>query len=160
MNKFIRFVPLLACGCFAMPMACDSSSDGDTVATTGGAGGDGTASGTGGESENGGAGGAGAVAIEELCPEIVGAGCAVAAAFLPDEATCAALLPMAAGVCGTEMEALMDCTGPDPEGVTCDETSGAPTTEACATEWSAMWVCAEALNPGGGGAGGGAGAGG
>jgi hypothetical protein len=157
MKNLMRFISLLACGSFAMAMACDNGSDGGTVGVGGEGAEDGTG-GTGGEVGEGGAGGAAGPDIAELCPEITAAGCAAISAFLPDAATCAALLPAAAAVCGSQMGALLECTGPDPEDVTCDETSGAPTTEDCATEWSAMWTCAEQLRPGGGGAGGGGGA--
>jgi hypothetical protein len=139
-----------------MAFACDGGSDGGTTGA-GGAGADGTGGAVG---TDGGAGGASGPSIADLCPEIVEAGCETVAAFLPDAATCATLLPMGAAVCGTEMQELVACTGPDPE-ITCDSTTGAPTSEGCEAEWGGVMTCVAALmSQGGGGASGAGGAGG
>ena len=158
MNNFERLISLLACGCFAMSVACDSGSDGDS-ADDGGAGSDGTGSGTGGAAD-GGAGGAGDPTVAAICPELVDAACPALAAFLPDVTTCGSGLPLLALACSDAVDALGACTGPDPD-ITCDATTGAPTSEGCEVEWGAVMTCAaDLIQQGGGGAGGAGGAGG
>ncbi len=96
-----------------------------------------------------GTGGAGAATVEDLCPEIVAAGCAALATYLPDEATCVAVLPMLAGLCQPATNDLLACTGPDPS-ITCDA-AGAPTSAGCETEWGAVMTCVAQLTGGAGG---------
>ena len=154
MNSLSRIVALLACGCLATAAACGGDSGGGSTGS-GGAGGDSTASGTGGTgggaSAMGGAAGGPAADIVEICPEIVEAACPLLAAFLPDEQTCASGLPMLAAVCGDALDTLHECTGPDPE-ITCDSTTGAPTSAGCEAEWGAVMTCvAELMSQGGAG---------
>jgi hypothetical protein len=157
-NNFSRFASLLACGCVATAVACGGDSDGG-AASAGGAGADGTG-GTAGA--DGGAGGAGGLAdgVAQICPELVEADCPARSAYLPSEATCSAGLPTLALACPTEIDDLYACTGPDPE-ITCDSTTGAPTSEGCEAEWGGVMSCVAALmSQGTGGASGAGGAGG
>ncbi len=156
MKNFIRFASLLACGCLAMTtaMACDDGSDGDAT----GGGGDGPAEGTGGTSgggpAEGGAAGGAALGIAQICPELVAAACPTLATFLPNEAACQQGLPMLGAACSEAVDGLYTCTGPDPD-ITCDSTTGAPTSEGCEAEWGAVMTCVAALmSQGDGGAGG------
>lgn len=161
MNNFSRFASLLACGCFAIAVACDGSSENGTTGA-GGAGADGTGGAAGAEVSDGGASGAGGPAegVAQICPELVEAACPALSAYLPNQAACSAGLPTLALACPTEIDDLYACTGPDPE-ITCDSTTGAPTSEGCEAEWGGVMTCVAALmSQGGGGASGAGGAGG
>ena len=145
-NRFCA-VSLLAGFCLVVTAACGSDDDDDSAPA-----GEGGAAGS-----SAGAAGTSGVTPVDLCPEIVAADCAALRELVGTVEQCEYGLPMLGGLCATEMDALLACTGPDPV-VTCDP-AGIPIIEGCTTEWNAVWACGQQLMPPpAGGAGGGAGA--